>query len=619
MFHKNIEALRPINPDLADKLEKIDIESITDIIVVEAESKDLIIGYKELALHSTFDPIREANAIWNKSVKSILNKNDIQILFGLGLGYLFKRAYINSDSKIMVLEPIIEILRFVLEHVDLSTELADTRVYLTDNTEDLVNKLKQEYLKGDKAEFLILPAYAQLEQNSLENLTSKIVNVMEEKSSDVNTIFRLAHYWTENFIKSLPNFFEFRPLGFFRDAFADKTALIIAAGPSLAENIDKIRKNRDKFVTIAVGKAAKVLAVNDIIPDFVTFADARSTKFQIEGIENQLENTNVIMTSKTDSIIATLKPKNKILYLSETDIFTKLFTKNSSLDPGCFPSASSISIINYFIAKAMGFRTIVFVGLDLAFPDNKIYATGETLKLDEDGCMQMEGIKKSFKKIETVRDKEGNEIKTRDDYLLFIRQLEDILAEDTSLSTVINTSLKGAYIKGMDYLDFDDFLEKLEEQKINSDEVLSEIFQDTDKTWSECMEKVSAEVYSNLTSIKEIKEKSSLMLDEIRKQLTVMQNETGIKPDYNRLNELKNNLNKARTAIMHNMLLQYSLQGELWLYTKDYKTENMNGREVIINNLKVEERLFINSCKHSTQILDALEKSIQYKKELNRI
>ena len=45
MFQKNLEAIKIKNPKLAERLEKIDINSITGIEVFEAESKDLIISY----------------------------------------------------------------------------------------------------------------------------------------------------------------------------------------------------------------------------------------------------------------------------------------------------------------------------------------------------------------------------------------------------------------------------------------------------------------------------------------------------------------------------------------------------------------------------------------------
>jgi len=97
MFQKNLEAIKIKNPKLAERLGKIDINSITGIEVLEAESKDLIISYKNTPLHSTIDPSREAKTTWNRTIKNELKKNDIQIVFGLGLGYLFKRAYVSAD------------------------------------------------------------------------------------------------------------------------------------------------------------------------------------------------------------------------------------------------------------------------------------------------------------------------------------------------------------------------------------------------------------------------------------------------------------------------------------------------------------------------------------------
>lgn len=622
MFQKNIDAIRQKNPGLAEKLEKIDIESIKDdITVAEAETKDLIIGYKELALHSTFDPIREAKAIWNKSVKAELKKNDIQIIFGLGLGYLFKRAYVSSESKVFLIDPQIEILRFVLEHVDLSTELSDKRVYITDNPKDIVEKLRKEYLKGDRTEFLFLPAYSSISQECMTELTGSVVKVMEEKSADVNTIFKLAPVWTINFIKNLPKFSKFLPLGFFKDTFAGKAALIASPGPSLAKNIETIKKNRDKFVMMAVGKAIKVLADNGITPDFVTFADAVALEHQVKGAEEILKNTNIIMTSKTDSLIAELEAKNKILYLAETDPFTKLFNKNSSTDPGCYQSASSVSIINYFAAKELGFKTIAFAGLDLAFPGNQLYANGQDLKVDENGFIELYvgGNLLKTKKVEYVNDKDGNKLATRDDYLLFIRQFEDILEEEKSLIRVINTATSGAYVNGMEYLELDELLSGLDEQNINIDETISSISQNKGKDWSDCVEKVSEDIWGRISNVRQISEKVVLIRNDIKDMIGLIEKQPGKLPDYNLVNDLKAKINAQRNEVIKEEILQNGLQGELWMYTKDYTTNNLMGREVVLSNLKAELRLFNRICGYSEKVLNTMESSVQNARELNRI
>ncbi|HSA06385.1 MAG TPA: DUF115 domain-containing protein [Candidatus Gastranaerophilales bacterium] len=616
MFEKNIQAIKIKNPEFAEKIKGIDFDLIKDqITVAEAESQDLIIGYKGIALHSMVDPIREARAIWNKTVKSDLKKTDTQIVFGLGLGYLFKRAYLNANSRIFLIEPVLEILRFVLEHVDLSTELADERVYITDNIKDATNRLQKMYLQGDKVEFILLPAYTSLAKDTLEELSVKVINVIEGKSSDVNTIFKLAPRWMRNFIKNLPFFADFRPLGFFKDKFVDKTALIIAAGPSLVENIDKIKQNKDKFITICAAKALKTLAENDIIPDFVTFADAGGFQGQVKGVESILEKTNIILTSKSDHTAIKMKTKSKILYLPETEPFSNLFQKYSKTDPGIYKSASSISIINYFIAKTLGFNNIAFVGLDLSFPDNKLYSTGETLETTEDGFIKMEGMKSFNRTVKYTKDKNGMEIATRDDYLLFIRQFEEIFEEETSLSKVVNTSVKGAYINGMAYFGFDEFLRELPSQAINVDEMLSDSDNSVANDWNNCLKAVFNELYSQKEAINEVKEESELLINSIHKFIDIMEKETGIFLRGEKLSKLQQNVIKIRKKIMESLTLQISLQGILWEYSKNYKTDNLANKDVMLNNLKEDEKLFISAAKHSAKILTNLEESFKIMEE----
>lgn len=600
MFKKNIEAIKVKNPALAEKLEKIELDSIKDIIVTEAESGDLILGYKEVALHNTIDPLREAKALWNKTVKSDLKKNDVQLVFGLGLGYLFKRAYVNSNSKIFLVEPFVDVLRFVLEHVDFSAELSDERVYITDNVADIAVKLTKEYLQGDKTEFLYLPAYTSLAQNVLEELTKKTVEVMEEKSSDTNTIFKLAPLWTNNFILNIPYFQKARPLGFFKDAFVDKTALIISAGPSLKENIEKIKENQDKFVTIAVGRVFKTLVDNDIIPDFITFADAQSPSAHVKGYEEILEKTNLIITSKTEYVVTWLKAKNKILYLPETDLFVKLFP----YDAGIYKSASSVSIINYFIAKALGFNNIAFVGLDLAFPDNKIYSTGEKLDVDENGYIKMDGVGAKERKLVYTKDKDGNDIPTRDDYSLFIRQFEEVFEEETSLSKVINTSTKGAYIKGMEYVEFDKFMENLEELNINIDEVINSVNNATEEKWSKILDDVFNRVYSENNELKSLKDMSKLIINDIQDVIDKLEKDEDVNDS---LDDLRSRTIDARNRIMKSLILQNALQGSLWAYAKNYITDNLYAKETIINNLKTEKILFESVYEWSEGLMKCLE------------
>ena len=267
---------------------------------------------------------------------------------------------------------------------------------------------------------------------------------MRVKEHDQNTIFNQCKDWTINFIKNMPYFCEARPVGEFEGKFSNKPALIISAGPSLANDIEKIKENKDKFITIAVGSVLRTLIKADIIPDFVTFADANYLMQHIEGLESYLPEINLVISSRADNSIFDKKFKSKLIYFSETDPLAD-WTNNidSNINIGLYKSGGTVSIQSYYFAKAIGCSPIAFAGLDLAFIDNKIYADGTKLNYDKKGGIDL-GYSTAYtnKKIVEVMGHNGKTVLTRDDYAIFIRHFEEFFASDDNSET-INTSLNG--------------------------------------------------------------------------------------------------------------------------------------------------------------------------------
>ncbi|OGH95746.1 MAG: hypothetical protein A2039_07395 [Candidatus Melainabacteria bacterium GWA2_34_9] len=606
MFQKNLDAIKVKNPKLAERLEKIDINSITGIEVFEAENKDLIISYKNTPLHSTIDPSREAKTTWNRTVRTELKKNDIQIVFGLGLGYLFKRAYVSAESKIYIIEPFIEVMRFVLEHVDFSNELSDPRIFITDNVGDIYNKLQKEFLSGDRVEFLFLNQYALVNQDLLQDLTSKTFEIIEGKGNDENTILKFSRNWIWYFIINIIYFPEARPLGFFEEKFADKTCLIIAAGPSLSSDIEKIKENQDKFVTIAVGRAFKSLVHAGIIPDFTVFADNLNCSEHVKGVEAFVEKTNLILLSKADYTLYQLKSKSKIIYFSETDSTSKLFKEVSSKNIGYYKSGGSVSIICYYIAKAMGFGQIAFAGLDLAFIDNKIFADGQTVEtIDE----------QHKNKLIPVKDKDGSDLLTRADYAWFIRQFDEIFTEEINLARIINTSLKGAYINGMEYMEFSEFAKTLSTSKPDIDEIISSTFIESKEDWNLTL----INLYSNLKQIQEEMVKLNTVLNDLSDEFAKICKELSEhgKTDYdsNAFDVLNNKAVETRQKLINNVLLSSAMQKIIWNYTKNYVIKALPNKEEMMKNIELDSYFFREAKNYNADFSNHLNKALNMLEE----
>lgn len=612
MFQKNLEAIRAKNPKLAERLEQTDFSSITGISVLRAESNDLIIAWENTPLHSTIDPIREAKAIWNRTVKNELGRNDIQIVFGLGIGYLFKRAYVSAESKIFLVEPNIAILRYVLEYVDLAEEFSSKKVYVTDTLGDIYNKLQSEYLSGDKIEFLFLDNYALLNQEILGNFTSKTCEIIESRKSDENTTFKLCRWWAVNSIKNFSHFSEARPLGYFEGKFNGKTALIVSAGPGLAEDIEKIKDNQDKFVIISVGRAFKTLVKAGIIPDFTVFLDAQYCNRQVQGVENFIEKTNIVFHSKSDHYVSNLKSKSKILYFTEADIMAELFTNLCNDNKvGFYKSGSSVSIISYYLAKALGFSTIIFSGLDLSFINNKMFADGMEIKYNEQGKI----TNLQSRKLIYVKDRNGDDIPSRDDYALFIRQFSEIFTEEINLARIINTSLNGAFINGMEYVEISEVLKTLPDEKHSVNRIINKIIKDTAKIWDSELEKVYPKLQQVHSELKIINQESKILYEELDKICTNL--DTSGKIDYSQqaFDDLYNKVIDIRQKTTNNILISNAMQDVLWNYTRNYVVKPVPDRDELITNLKLDRTFFMATETISLSIYKNLENTLKKQEE----
>ncbi len=596
MFQKNIEVLKFKNPDLAAKLENLSLEDVSDnFSVFEAESNDLIIGYKDIPLNSPVDPIQEARQIWNKSIKTEPVKNDIHLVFGIGLGYLFKRTYISSPAKVFVFEPNIEVLRFVFEYIDFSQELAAKRVYFTDNFDILMDKIQKEYLSGDKVEPLFVDSYALLNQKILMDLTSEIIKICQLRNMDQNTIFNRCKDWTINNITNMKFFPKARPVSILQDKFKEKPALIVCSGPSLEKNIQNIKENKNKYILICISNALKYLIKEDIIPDFVVFSDSKHLEQHIDGIEDKLKDINLITCSKADFNLTRNTFKRKLFYFSNTDVIAEWFNSLAPEHFELYKSAGSVSIISYFIAKKMGCAPIVYAGLDLAFVDDKLYADGKKPDVNSQGDINL-GYAPAYncKKTMQVKGRNGKDILSRDDYALFIRQLEDIIEEENIQNKIINTSLNGALIKGMKYTEFDKINNEISGKSIDVNAILSELFEQNSEDWNILLNNLAKSLIEQHQEIKLIKnncQKIVKALNQINKNL--QDDDIQIIFLDSLIKGIQKNISQTRGDILKNVFLSNSLQKEILDYTNNYKLDVLpSSVETIKNNMQTEYNLF---------------------------
>lgn len=590
MFEQNIAELEKKNPKLAQKIKNH--TEIKGIEVFHSESKHFIIAYNGVLLHSNEDPLRETKSIWHKTVKTNLQEKDIQVVYGMGLGYLFKRAYVSANSRILLYEPSLDILRFVFENVALASEIADERVSIVNEQEDVIEFFEKKYLPGDKLEVLFLPEYLNLPENNLLEFSNEIYKILKDKNVDQNTIFLHAKDTVKNFISRIDMLDTLKPVNCLENKANDKPALVIAAGPSLKKDLELIKKNKDKFVTIAILPVLPVLIEQGIEPDFVTVVDSSNQLFKIENYKDKLSNINLVMESRTDSDLNSLKTKSKFIYFPFVDTLSE-FIINSMPEKNIkpLPAVASVSILSYELAKLLGCSKIIFSGLDLALTGNQAYCYDYIKAIgEENNTLILECSKGLFNaKTTMVKSANGSDVKTREDYLLFIREFAKIIEKNPE-TEIINTALDGALVEGMIYAPLSEILEDIKEPaNFDVDKLIKSLekisLNDFKQKTIEILEKTKKE-------FKDFKPILTTAVSTLAELLNELQSQN---PDLDKFQKLFNEnistFSQTRNFLTNNFLLATYLQAEIAEFISTYTRDSQASLEKVRDNIEVEFKL----------------------------
>ena len=446
MFKKNLEYIN--NEDLKTRLQGYAIdETKANMSYCMTASNDYLLMKNDVPLDDLEDPRKAIQNMLNDTIKRPMEKNDIIITFGIGLCYQLDEVFNKYPSRIFVYEPDTKLLHFVLNNVDISDHLKSGRVFIYDKLDALVDKLASIYLTKDKVEVVYLKNYAIIKSQELLELTQKVYETCKSKTVDINTITRYSRYWLKNTLENLSkiNSIDTYKLSDLEGKFVGQAALVAAAGPSLLENIDFIKNNREKFVIFGVNKAIKTLLDNGITPDFAVCADARFVNKTLSSVPaEKLENINCIMNINSDYSILDNKFKKIFISFPTNDmVINKLAQYNTFIKQQ--ETGGSATTMAFVAAVKMGFSKVIMTGVDLAFKGEQVYASGELFNKVSADEMQINNITKT---ITTVPSVTGTDVITSTDYAAFVNHFE-VLIKELNYSSAYNTSSFGANIPGM--------------------------------------------------------------------------------------------------------------------------------------------------------------------------
>lgn len=412
---------------------------------------------KQVYLHSKYDPINEAEQ-WIRPYEEEVKQKDSIFFYGFGFGFhiecLMKKF---PDKTFTIYEPNpyifyqylcqrkIEVLPLnKLQSLVIDSELLNKETFIS------------EYLEQNSNEFtfLIHPIYERIFEQSTRNFLNVFQRIQLDKKASMNFNTASKNLWTlncsRNFLKVLETPNVLREM---KNIFKDKPVVLVAAGPSLAEEIENIRyiKEHGLAYIIAVGSANKALISHGIYPDAITTFDPFDHNYLVfdEIIQQGINNIPLIFGTSVGFKTVQLYPGQMLHMVTNKDFISAYYLQKEDLDKNneIIANASTISVITLDLLYKLGCEFVILVGQNFAFRDEQRYSKGIEYEYRTNKIRALE-----IADLEFVLSVDGKEITTMKGFT-HGRLAMELLIKEKSNMAVWNTTKGGAQIAGTEFMD----------------------------------------------------------------------------------------------------------------------------------------------------------------------
>lgn len=454
LYEKNMEVILQSNPYLGDNIDKQDIEKQEDHIIVELVGEEKIVGIERDGyvwyLNSRFMP-KKAEEVWAKSIE-IKNYTTIFVILGFGNGgYIQSLRKKYPDNIFIVYEPSEILFQKVLSECDLSEILEDDNLFLsvgkkglclyTEYVLSLFNYITERYV-----EWVALPNYDQLFSEEKKEMQHIFLEKAGQDVASRNTLILYQNEWITNYYQNLWSCIASYSINELRHQIEksgkkQKTAIIVSAGPSLDKNVKDLKKAKGHALIIVVDTALKTVLNAGIEPDLTISIDPHKP-LNLFQHPKAVEVPIVVCAMSNPKLVSLMRGKK--IFMGDSDDYIEKIFKNYKKNISALETGGSVANNAFSLATFLGFKTIILVGQDLAYPNNQMH----TKDAYED---KTKDTMEKGKKYVEVEDVFGGKVLTEGNMNAYRKWFERQIARYPHLH-VIDATEGGAKIHGCEIL-----------------------------------------------------------------------------------------------------------------------------------------------------------------------
>ena len=309
-------------------------------------------------------------------------------------------------------------------------------------------------------------------------LVEQVRAAADAASSDLrihrNTMHAFSKTWMAQAIANIPSIARAPSICAYDDQFAGVPMVIVAPGPSLANNAHLLAQLKGRAIITAFSHSLKAVLAAGVTPDLVITVDPQDVGYHFAGCD--VSDVTLVNGATIHPSIYDL-PARRFITLS-TNGNADEWVFDAVGEAPIAPGGGSVATTALSLALRWKCDPIIFMGLDLSFPGGKYYVATSSdgdarAEIDANGVMKVAGWSPGFRAMKaaggpaasTERYVElpgwsGGTVPSSFMFSLFHRWFEGALAKGVD-STVFNCTEGGVWIEGMTHSPLADVLATL--------------------------------------------------------------------------------------------------------------------------------------------------------------
>jgi hypothetical protein len=332
------------------------------------------------ALHSRLDPRGEA-AQWAAAVCADMRagEGDVVVLFGGGWGWHAAALAARFRGPLFVHEPVAG-LRAGAEAGFGGAERpwgggAPPFRPLEGPADEVALGLLLK--PGMHVHVVAHPVYARLAPGGLRQLRERVQRLASEVALYQRTARQRAASWADHNYANGPALAASHGAGHLRGVAAGLPLFLVAAGPSLDRNVAQLAAAGERGLVVVVNHALGAVARTGVRPDLVAALESLdvSNHFQVPP---ELHERLLLGTMAHPSLFRLPARVRYAGHIAEEPVARALLAALE--EPAAIVTGGSAATMAFALASFMGADPVVLVGQDLAYTDERGYATGVRLE-----------------------------------------------------------------------------------------------------------------------------------------------------------------------------------------------------------------------------------------------